>query len=94
MHIQETFRALSDPTRRSIITLLQKGPLHAQQIVDHFDITNATVSHHLSILKKAGLIIDDKQGKYIYYELNTSVLDEIIGWFSSLTAKKEEQNEK
>ena len=55
MHIQETFRALSDPTRRAIITLLQGGPLHAQQIVDHFDITNATVSHHLSILKKAGL---------------------------------------
>ena len=94
MHIQETFRALSDPTRRAIITLLQGGPLHAQQIVDHFDITNATVSHHVSILKKAGLIIDDKQGKYIYYELNTSVLDEIIGWFSALNTRKEDGNEK
>ena len=85
---------MSDPTRRAIITLLQSGPLHAQQIVDHFDITNATVSHHLSILKKAGLIIDDKQGKYIYYELNTSVLDEIIGWFSALNTRKEDSNEK
>lgn len=94
MHIQVTFHALNDPTRRAILTLLQNGPLHAQQIVDHFDITNATVSHHLSILKKAGLIIDDKQGKYIYYELNTSVLDEIIGWFTALTAKKEEKDEK
>ena len=94
MSIQVTFHALSDPTRRAILSLLQSGPLNAQQIVDRFYITNATVSHHLSILKKARLIIDDKQGKYIYYELNTSVLDEIIGWFSSLTGKKEEQNEK
>lgn len=87
MRVQETFHALGDPTRRAIISLLQDGPLHAQQIADCFDITNATISHHLSILKKAGLITDDKQGKYIYYELNTSVLDEIIAWISSLTGK-------
>jgi len=84
MKLQETFRALSDPTRRAIISLLHEGPLHAQQIVDHFETSNATISHHLSVLKKAGLILDDKQGKYIYYELNTTVLDEIIGWISSL----------
>ncbi len=87
MRVQETFHALSDPTRRAIISLLQDGALHAQQIADHFDITNATISHHLAILKKAGLITDDKQGKYIYYELNTSVLDEFIAWISSLTGK-------
>lgn len=84
MKFQETFKALSDPTRRDIISLLQDGPLQVQQIVDHFSTSNATISHHLSILKKAGLILDEKQGKYIYYELNTSVLDEIIGWISAL----------
>lgn len=84
MKFQETFKALSDPTRREIISLLREGPLNAQQIVDHFETSNATISHHLSILKKAELILDEKQGKYIYYELNTSVLDEIIGWISSL----------
>lgn len=84
MKFQETFKALSDPTRRAIIALLRDQPLHAQQIVDHFQQSNATISHHLSILKKAELILDEKKGKYIYYELNTSVLDEIIGWISSL----------
>lgn len=84
MKFQETFKALSDPTRREIIALLRDGPLHAQQIVDHFETSNATISHHLSILKKSELILDEKQGKYIYYELNTTVLDEVIGWISSL----------
>ncbi|MCI9293056.1 MAG: winged helix-turn-helix transcriptional regulator [Erysipelotrichaceae bacterium] len=84
MKFQETFKALSDPTRREIIALLRDKPLHAQQIVDHFQQSNATISHHLSVLKNAELILDEKQGKFIYYELNTSVLDEIIGWISSL----------
>lgn len=84
MKFQETFKALSDPTRREIIALLREEPLHVQQIVNHFQQSNATISHHLSILKKAELILDEKKGKYIYYELNTSVLDEIIGWISSL----------
>ena len=88
MSIQVTFHALSDPTRRAILSLLQSGPLNAQQIVDRFDITNATVSHHLSILKKAGLIIDDKQGKYIYYELNTSVVEEVMLWLADLKGDK------
>ena len=84
MKFQETFKALSDPTRREIIALLRDKQLHAQQIVDHFQQSNATISHHLSVLKNAELILDEKQGKFIYYELNTSVLDEIIGWISSL----------
>ena len=92
MSIQVTFHALSDPTRRAILSLLQSGPLNAQQIVDRFDITNATVSHHLSILKKAGLIIDDKQGKYIYYELNTSVFEDVLTWIYGLGGKKNEEN--
>lgn len=88
MKFQETFKALGDPTRREIISLLKDGPLHVQQIVDHFVTSNATISHHLAILKKAELILDEKKGKYIYYELNTSVLDEIIGWISSLKDEK------
>lgn len=89
MKLQETFRALGDPTRREIISLLRDGPLHAQQIADHFATSNATISHHLTVLKKAGLLLDEKQGKYIYYELNTGVLDEIIAWISSLMDQKE-----
>lgn len=84
MKLQATFKALSDPTRRKIIALLQNGPMQVQEIVDQFQTSNATISHHLSTLKKAGLIIDEKQGKYIYYELNASVIDEVIGWISSL----------
>ena len=84
MGFQETFKALSDPTRREIVHLLKDGKMTAGDIVSHFSSTNATISHHLSILKKAGLILDEKKGKYIYYELNTSVIDEIIGWVSSL----------
>lgn len=84
MKLQETFKALNDPTRREIISQLRDGPLHVQQIVDHFQTSNATISHHLSILKHAQLVLDEKKGKYIYYELNTSVLDEIIGWISTL----------
>ncbi|MEE1466160.1 MAG: autorepressor SdpR family transcription factor [Clostridium sp.] len=86
MGFQETFKALSDPTRREIINLLKDGKLRAGDIVAHFPSTNATISHHLSILKKADLITDEKKGKYIYYELNTSVIDEIIGWITSLKA--------
>ncbi len=84
MGFQETFKALSDPTRREIVHLLKDGKMTAGEIVAHFSSTNATISHHLSILKKAGLILDEKKGKYVYYELNTSVIDEIIGWVSSL----------
>lgn len=84
MRLQETFKALSDPTRRAIIDLLRYGKMSAGDIVSHFPSTNATISHHLSILKKAGLILDEKDGKYIYYELNTSVIDEVISWITSL----------
>ena len=88
MGFQETFKALSDPTRREIVNLLKDGKRSAGDIVSHFSSTNATISHHLSILRKAGLITDENR-EYIYYELNTSVIDEIIGWITSL--KGEEQ---
>lgn len=88
MGFQDTFKALSDPTRREIITLLKDRRLSAGEIVAHFSCTNATISHHLSILKHADLIRDEKVGKYIYYELNESVIDEIIGWITSLKGAK------
>lgn len=84
MGFQETCKAVSDPTRREIIELLKKQVLSAGEICEHFDTTGATISHHLSILKNAGLITDRKEGKNIYYELNMSVLEEITNWIISL----------
>lgn len=84
MSFQHTFKALSDPTRREILTLLKQGPLLAGDIVAHFDSTGATISHHLSILKDAGLVDASKRGKFIYYELNLSVLEEIMAWMADL----------
>ena len=81
---QETFKALSDPTRREILSILRTGAKTAGEIGSHFDMTGATVSHHLSVLKEAGLVTDEKQGKCIYYEMNLSVLDEITGWVAGL----------
>lgn len=84
MGIQKTFKALSDETRREILDLLKEGSMTAGEIGGHFSVSGATMSHHLSILKEAGLILDERKGKYIYYELNTSVVDELIGWVSGL----------
>ena len=84
MGIQQTLRALSDPVRRSILKLLKSGRLSAGEIVEHFDITGAAISRHLSVLKDADLIRDTREGKFIYYELNASVLEEIMLWLSNL----------
>jgi DNA-binding transcriptional ArsR family regulator len=84
MGFQESFKALSDPTRRQIVQLLKKEKLQAGEILEHFDMTGATISHHLSILKDAGLVTSEKKGKYIYYELNLSVIEEIMTWFSNI----------
>lgn len=88
MGFQESFKALSDPTRRQIIELLRNGKMSAGDIVDRFQMTGASISHHLSILKNAGLVIDEKQGKYVYYELNLSVVEEILAWLASLKEEK------
>ncbi|HEX3038738.1 MAG TPA: autorepressor SdpR family transcription factor [Caproiciproducens sp.] len=93
MPFPETFKALSDPTRREILNLLKVRVLSAGEICEHFNITGATVSHHLTILKNADLINDKREGKYIYYELNLSVFEEILNWFSSFL-DKESTNEK
>ena len=84
MGIQKTFKALSDRNRRQILDLLKRRPMTAGEIGEHFPVSGATMSHHLSILKDAELILDDRQGKYIYYELNTSVVEELISWVSGL----------
>ncbi len=88
MSFQETFKALSDPTRRAILDILKDGAKTAGEIGSRFDMTGATVSHHLLVLKEAGLVSDDRRGKYIYYELNVSVLDEITGWVAGLRGEK------
>lgn len=80
MGIQDTFKALSDPTRREILDLLKAESLTAGEISEQFSMTAATISHHLSVLKAAGLISDEKKGKYIIYELNMTMIDEVMGW--------------
>ncbi len=80
--LQDTLKALSDPTRRKILELLKKGPLSAGEIGEYFEMTGATLSHHLSILKKAGLVDDSKKGTFVYYEINTSVMEDILTWIS------------
>lgn len=82
MGFQETFKALSDPIRREILVLLKDGKMAAGDIVSHFNMTGATISYHLSILKKADLIYETKFKNYIYYQLNTSVFEEIMLWLT------------
>ena len=84
MGLQQTLKALADPTRREILNLLKSGRKSAGEISDHFDITAAAISRHLSVLKEADLIEDTRDGKYIFYELNASVLEEIMLWITDL----------
>ena len=90
--LQDTLKALSDPTRRKILELLKKGPLSAGEIGEHFEMTGATLSHHLSILKKAGLVDDDKKGTFVYYEINTSVMEDILAWVTGFMGDKKDEN--
>ena len=80
----ETFKALSDPARRKILELLKNGKLSAGEIASHFDMTQATVSYHLKILKKADLIREEREKNFIFYELNLTVLEEIMVWLTEL----------
>ena len=90
MGLQQTLKALADPTRREILNLLKSGTKSAGEICDQFDITAAAISRHLSVLKEAELVRDRREGKFIYYELNASVLEEILLWITEL---KGEQND-
>ena len=94
MGLQQTLKALSDPTRREILNLLKGGKRSAGEISDHFDITPAAISRHLSLLKEADLIWDTREGKYIFYELNTSVLEEILLWIRNLKGEENHDPEK
>ena len=90
--LQDTLRALADPIRREILTLLKGGRLSAGEICEHFPVTAAAISRHLSVLRETDLIRDQREGKFIYYELNTSVLEEIMLWLTEL--KGEETDER
>ncbi len=84
MGLQQTLRALADPIRREILNLLKEKRYSAGEICDHFNVTGASISRHLSVLKEADLIRDTREGKFIYYELNASVLEEIMLWMADL----------
>ena len=84
MGFAETFKALSDPVRREILMLLKKNRMSAGDIAGNFDMTGATISYHLSILKKAELVYEQKEKNFIYYELNTSVVEDVMLWLSDL----------
>ena len=87
--MQDTLQALADPTRREILNLLKQSRMSAGEISNHFSISGAAVSRHLSFLKEADLIRDEREGKYIYYELNATVLEEILLWISELKGEKD-----
>jgi DNA-binding transcriptional ArsR family regulator len=82
------FQALSDPTRRKILDMLKKKDLTAGEIADAFDISKPSISHHLDILKRANLVVSEKQGQFITYSINTTELDELIKWMYHLGVKK------
>ena len=84
MSLQNTLKALADPIRREILSMLKKGRMSAGDICDHFDVTGASISRHLSVLKEADLIRDTREGKFIFYEINTSVLEEAMLWLIDL----------
>lgn len=83
-------KALADPTRREILNLLKRGRLSAGEIGEHFPVTGASISRHLSVLKEADLIRDAREGKYIYYQLNASVLEEVMLWLVQLKGGSDE----
>ncbi|MBQ3062985.1 MAG: winged helix-turn-helix transcriptional regulator [Clostridia bacterium] len=87
--MQNTMKALADPIRREILEMLKKGRLSAGDIAEHFDVTAPSISRHLSVLKEADLIRDAREGKFIFYELNASVLEEIMLWITSLKGEND-----
>ena len=88
MSLQSTLKAISDPIRREILELLKNGRMSAGDISSRFEVTDASISRHLSVLKEADLIRDKREGKYIYYEINTSVLEDIILFVTDLKGDK------
>lgn len=91
MGFPETFKALSDPVRREILVMLRDGKMPAGEIAKAFDMTGATISYHLAQLKKAELITESKYKNFIFYELNASVFEEVMLWFSQFGGSKNEK---
>ncbi|MBE6782341.1 MAG: winged helix-turn-helix transcriptional regulator [Ruminococcaceae bacterium] len=87
--IGKTLKALSDPIRRDILNMLKSGRLSAGEISSRFSVTDASISRHLSVLKEADLIRDTREGKFIYYDINTSVLEETLLWIETLKGEKD-----
>lgn len=85
--MNDAFKALADPTRRKILELLSEGDKNAGEIADYFNISKPSISHHLSILKSAGLIMDERQGQNIVYSLNLTVFQDVVRWFFDVTKK-------
>ena len=86
----DAFKALADPTRRRILELLRDGDLTAGELAEHFDISKPSLSHHLATLKSAGLVSDERRGQNIVYSLNTTVMQDLIGWFLGFSQSSEE----
>ena len=93
MSFANTFKALSHPVRRAILDLLKMGKMSAGEIADQFELTGATISHHLSVLKQADLVVERREKNFIYYELNTSVLEDMMVWLADLKGSKRDENE-
>ena len=87
----DTFKALSDPVRREILVMLKEGRMSAGEIADQFEMTNATISYHLSVLKKADQVWETKEKNFVYYYLNTSVVEEMMIWLSDLKGGKKNE---
>jgi DNA-binding transcriptional ArsR family regulator len=92
--MNEVFKALADPTRRKILDLLKEDDLTAGEIADHFDMSKPSISNHLKILKNAGLVMDEKKGQYIYYSLNSTILQDAIKWLLDKKVRGEVRDEK
>ena len=93
MSFTNTFKALSHPVRRAILDLLKMGRMSAGEIADQFELTGATISHHLNVLKQADLVVETREKNFIYYELNTSVLEDMMVWLADLKESKKDENE-
>ena len=93
MGFAETFKALSDPARREILIMLKNGRMSAGDIASRFEMTGATVSYHLSVLKKADLVYETKEKNFVFYELNTSVFEEIMLWFAQFKGENSDENQ-
>ena len=91
MKYGETFKAFSDPVRREILTMLKKGRMSAGDISSHFDMTQATISYHLKLLKEAELVYEEREKNFIYYTLNISVIEEVMLWLATLKEADEHE---